>query len=83
MEEIAPRDLRVTKLLSSMRTDLERIANEEEQLPSRIMNGWAWYFLRENPERLDEKYPHLLQRYAELGSLCDHATMESHLKSRA
>ena len=83
MEEAAKTDAVIAKLLNAMRSDLERIAQGQETLPSRLLNGWTWYFLWENRDRIDEKYPEIARKKAELSWLIGHLSMESYLKSKA
>lgn len=82
MEEAAKTDAVIAKLLNAMRFDLERISQGQETLPSRLLNGWTWYFLWENPDRIDEKYPEIAQKKGELSWLMGHLSMESYLKSK-
>jgi hypothetical protein len=83
MEDAAKTDAAMVKLLNAMRSDLELIAEGRELLPSDILSGWSWYFLWENPERIDKKYAKISNDEAELLWLTGHASMESYLKSKA
>ena len=83
MEEAAKTDAVIAKLLNAMRSDLERILQGQETLPSRLLNGWTWYFLWANRDRIDEKYPEITQSEAELASLMDHSSMENYVSHQA
>lgn len=83
MAEAAKTDAVLAKLLNAMQSDLVRIAQGQETLPSRLLNGWTWYFLWENRDRIDEKYPEISQCKAELSSLMAHSSMANYVTHQA
>ena len=52
-------------------------------LPNQELGGWSWYFLYENPERLDLKYPEISNTKATLSYMMDFATRERYEQAKA
>lgn len=45
-------------------------------LPSHRLMGWTWYFVYENPERLDLQYPEICEAAIHLSTLMDYDSFE-------
>lgn len=45
-------------------------------LPSGELSGWTWYFVYENPERLDLKYPEICEAAIHLNTLMCYDSFE-------
>jgi hypothetical protein len=45
-------------------------------LPSSELSGWTWYFVYENPERLDLQYPAICEAAIHLNTLMDYDSFE-------
>jgi hypothetical protein len=53
-------------MVVGMRLFLEDVIACKINLPSRKLTEWTWYFIYENPERLDLKYPEICLAKADL-----------------
>ena len=76
MEAAAQDNNYMADMVSGMKTFLEDAIACKVTLPSRGLNGWIWYFLYENPERLDIKFPEICLAQAHLGHLMDFDSFE-------
>lgn len=45
-------------------------------LPNQKLYGWSWYFIYENPERLDLKYPEIMHMHIHLTHLMEYGSFE-------
>ena len=78
MGDTSRSDEMINKLWNGMRGDLEKVAQCKLALPTRELNGWNWYFLYENPDRIDVKHPAICDVQSTLNLLLDFDSLEGY-----
>lgn len=66
-----------------MQKFLEKVQQCKVPLPNQELSGWFWYFVYENPERLDLKYPEISNTKAALSYMMDFATRVRYEQAKA
>lgn len=82
LEDAALTDAGIAKLLRAMRLDIDLIIQGEAQLPSEILDGWAYYFSPDGPHSIYKNYPELVQADADLAFALRRSDMAAYLRSR-
>jgi len=81
MEQLGQRDREVEKLLVVMRSDLEKIVGGAVQLPTNMLDGWAYYFSPEGPDGIYERHSGLVNAYADLAFALRRGDMDGYLRA--
>ncbi|MDY0745362.1 hypothetical protein SNE35_12645 [Paucibacter sp. R3-3] len=78
MEQVAKQDPGVEKLLNAMRPDVEKLIHGLEPLPSRVLDGWSYYFSPDGPHNIFDGHRELAQAEADLAFAVRRGSFEAY-----
>lgn len=67
---------------AEMQDFLKQVQHCGVALPNKDLIGWTWYFVYENPERLDLKYPEICMATVGLSCAMDFDSFENYMHGR-